>query len=106
MIIWLLVVPVLGGSHRRPTEHPAYLMLASPLLVTAMFGFAMLLRANRLKQLLVCIVIAGLSGIASGAVQFDRCPHATYLQLFGMSIPIIGDKCGNARPITPWWFRG
>jgi hypothetical protein len=40
----------------------------------------------------------------SGIVQITRCPHATYLQTFGFSVPIHGDACGNVQDQRPWWM--
>jgi hypothetical protein len=50
---------------------------------------------------LVVVAVAPLAGM----VQFERCPHATYLQIIGVSIPVEGNPCNNPRRVEPWWLR-
>ena len=71
-------------------------------LAVALFRLAVGRRWKALKLVLLTVVcVMPLAGM----IQFERCPHATYLQLFGMSIPVEGRACGNIRRIEPWWMR-
>jgi len=51
------------------------------------------------------VILVLIISAASGLIQFRRCPHATYLQVGGVSIAIVGERCGNVQPGTPWWAR-
>lgn len=41
----------------------------------------------------------------AGMIQFERCPHAAYIQILGISITVEGDRCGNPKTAEPWWLR-
>lgn len=64
-----------------------------------------LILARRYAASLLLVWVALLTAFIGGVIQFDRCPHATYVQVIGISIPITGDACGNPRQIRPWWMR-
>jgi hypothetical protein len=50
-------------------------------------------------------VVIALTMPLAGMIQSERCPHARYLQVLGISIPLEGTRCGNPRHIEPWWMR-
>jgi len=64
-----------------------------------------LIRARRYAASFLLVWVALLTAFLGGVIQFDRCPHATYVQVIGISIPVAGDACGNPRQIAPWWMR-
>jgi hypothetical protein len=64
-----------------------------------------MLVARRFAMSLLLVIVALLSSLIGGIIQFERCPHATYVQIVGISIAVSGDACNNSRNITPWWMR-
>jgi hypothetical protein len=60
---------------------------------------------RRWKALATCAGVALAVAPLSGLVQFERCPHASYVQVFGFSFTVDGERCGNDRRIEPWWMR-
>ncbi len=74
-------------------------------LVVSFFALIRLTLRRRWRAVVICISVALLAGIASGAVQTERCPHATYLQFFGSGPAIWGKPCRNPQMSCPWWLR-
>ena len=52
-----------------------------------------------LRYLLLLVLVAAVSGI----IRVERCPHAIYVQVYAVSIPVWGKGCGNYRNFSPWW---
>ena len=71
----------------------------------AVAGWLGLVRSRRLAAAAGCLGFAVSTAVASGAVQVVRCPHATYVQVFGGTHAVAGERCGNEQPTTPWWAR-
>lgn len=86
---------------------PSHLMtsLAMSLLLVAATGFTVSALRGRWWPLIICVTVALPAGAASGLFQYDHCPHATYLQVVGVSIPVVGKACRNPRDAAPWWMR-
>ena len=74
----------------------------TPLVVAAAIG---VVRDRRWRTAAACLAVAAVAGVASGATQTERCPHATYVQWFGVTVPIAGTACHNVQPTCPWWLR-
>lgn len=64
-----------------------------------------MLLARRYAMSLLLVTTALLSSFIGGIIQFERCPHADYVQIIGISIPVSGDACQNPRQNRPWWMR-
>jgi hypothetical protein len=79
--------------------------LAASLLSVTLFSLGRLAFKRRWRAVLLSIALAVPTGIATGVFQGERCPHATYLQLFGRSVDVIGKGCNNSRDATTWWLR-
>ena len=94
------IPPILNRSGGGP-------LWALPALATTLAGFYGLARQRRRRAMLTCGCIVLVTGIASGALQLGSCPHATYLQIVGLDIPIWGDPCRNnqIQNLRPWWSR-
>lgn len=86
-----------------PLMYPT--VLPGAVLIVALAALVRLATKRRWRAMLLCTIVALPSGIASGMLQYERCPHATYLQVFGASIPVAGRACGNPRQLEPWWLR-
>ena len=85
------------------------LVIVLAAMVTGSLGLLLasirLIRARRYAASLLLVWVALLTAFLGGVIQFDRCPHATYVQVIGISIPIAGDACKNPRQTAPWWMR-
>jgi hypothetical protein len=97
----VIIRTALRGEH-LPVAPSA---LAGSVLAVALAAFVRVAARRRWRAVLLCVSVALPSGIASGMLQYERCPHATYAQVFGASIPIVGDACRNDRDSEPWWLR-
>jgi len=84
---------------------PLWPISAVALLVVAAGALVRLLATGRLRMAAACAAAALPVCVASGLVQYERCPHATYLQAFGAIITVEGQACGNQRHFEPWWLR-
>jgi len=73
--------------------------------VFAIAGMWGLVRQHRWRTLRLGLGWALLVAVASGLIQTRRCPHATYIQLFGITTPIDGNPCHNFQSLAPWWAR-
>ena len=62
-----------------------------------------LVRSKRfiLGGALICFAVASLFLV--DLIKFDRCPHARYVTVFGISITVTGKACHNERDWRPWW---
>ena len=79
--------------------------VAGAILVVAWAGLVRTIARRRWRLTAICVSMAIVSGMASGLVQLDQCPHAIYLQVCGASIPVVGKACSNPRDYNPWWIR-
>ena len=70
-------------------------------------GFWGLVRLRRWRTLLLCACLVVVTGVASGALQLAGCPHATYLQVAGLRVPVSGNPCNNEQDyyLQPWWMQ-
>jgi hypothetical protein len=99
-IFWAARHFELGSNSLKPA-------LSLTWLLPCVVGVALvrIVMRRRWKALLVfALVVAAVAPLA-GMVQFERCPHAAYVQILGISIPVEGDACGNPRKVEPWWLR-
>ena len=60
---------------------------------------------RRWKAIVLLGMIAVPTAVMSGMLQIERCPHATYVQVIGINIPVVGKGCHNPRDSTVWWLR-
>jgi hypothetical protein len=99
---YVLFVARIGGQ-----QSTVVLMLSSMVTgsVAMLFAAGHLLVARRFALAGLLVVIAFVTSFAGGIIQLDCCPHATYVQVMGISIAIRGDACNNPRQITPWWMH-
>ena len=98
---------VLAGHMLRMPEAwlRAYVCVSVATVVVGIGAFARLVALGRWRAVLLWVAVVVPTGVLSGVFQIERCPHATYVQIMGGSIPIAGDPCGNPRKIAPWWMR-
>ena len=102
----IVFTPVIIRTALRGEYLPIALSaLAGAVLVVALAAFVRIAAERRWRAMLLCVSLALPTGIASGMLQCERCPHATYVQVFGASIPVVGDACRNDRDSEPWWLR-
>jgi hypothetical protein len=95
-----------GHAVRMPAEWlRAYVCVSIATAVAGAGAVVWLVARRRWRALLLWVAVVVPSGILSGVFQIEHCPHATYVQIMGGSIPIAGDPCGNPRKIAPWWMR-
>lgn len=89
---------------RHGFEVGLWALLALTVTVAGFYGLA---RQRRWRAIVVCGAVVIVAGIVSGALQLGSCPHATYLQVVGLDIPIVGNACGNSQNqnLQPWWLR-
>lgn len=103
---WTAGAAAWAGLYTRwagPRINPAFVLTS---VVTASVAFGGLLRGRHWRALVWSTLWVLLAGMASGAIQTCRCPHATYLQLFGRIVAVIaGAPCSNEQPTCPWWCR-
>jgi hypothetical protein len=85
--------------------------LDNPALVVPLFSAAAALTAslyaakrNSALRSAFCLLFGLFIAVPSGAIQATRCPHAGYLQVWGVSIPVTGEPCRNPRPVVPPWI--
>ena len=71
----------------------------------AVAALVRLARARRWIAAAACVGFAVAAAALAGAVQVQRCPHATYLRVFSVLRPIAGRPCGNPQPDAPWWLQ-
>ena len=83
----------------------AYVCVSVATVIAGIGALAWLVALGRWRAVLLWIAMAVPTGILSGVFQIERCPHATYVQIMGGSIPVAGDPCHNPRKIAPWWMR-
>ncbi len=90
----------LGSDSLKPA-------LSLTFLLPCVVGIALvrLVVRRRWKALRVFGLVAVAAAPLAGMLQFERCPHAAYVQVLGISIAVEGDPCGNPRKIEPWWLR-
>jgi hypothetical protein len=102
----IVFTPVIVRTALRGELLPVALSaVAGAVLVVALVALVRVAAQRRWRAMLLCMSVALPSGIASGMLQYERCPHATYAQVFGASIPVVGDACRNDRNSEPWWLR-
>jgi hypothetical protein len=101
--IWVGGSLLFANANRPDTL--AITLISGEFFVVALGAFLGVARERRRKQTLSCAAIALITGALAGQFQLDRCPHATYLQVFGISVPITGHACSNPRNAAPWWLR-
>lgn len=82
-----------------------FVAVSAAMVLTAAVAVGRLLVRRRWRALLVVCAVAAPVSALSGMVQTERCPHAAYVQVLGISIPVAGDPCGNPRKTEPWWMR-
>jgi hypothetical protein len=107
VICWLTLtsswaLAAILGSYRAPE---VIAQLGIGLFLAVVICLAILAWDGRWKAFLLCLSFIMTTGIASGVLQVHRCPHATYLQIMGRSIPIAGKACNNEQPSQPWWLQ-
>jgi hypothetical protein len=91
----------LGSSSLKPT-----LSLTILLPLVAAVALVQVVRRKRWKAIISFVLVMVAAAPLAGMVQFERCPHATYVQILGISFPVEGNRCGNPRSVEPWWMRG
>lgn len=57
-------------------------------------------RGPRRATRAVCGLVAAV--VAIGMIRVHSCPHATYLDVGAVPIPIAGRACGNVQPVVPF----
>ena len=107
---WLLMVGLYffaGSREYVPKEYHRTLLSAAYLAVTGatLSAFCILLMQFRWRAALLAVIIALPTGAVGGLFQTDRCPHATYLNIGGVTFAISGKACHNPRYFAPWWKR-
>lgn len=98
------ILLVTGVARRDALLKPA---LASMLTASVVMLIAAV-RLIRTRQYAASFLVAGVAcftALLGGVIQWERCPHATYVQVIGISIPVSGDPCNNPRNVIPWWAR-
>jgi hypothetical protein len=90
---------------RVENYYPLLVLPLIPPLIIFTWSASRLAIAKRWRVLTLVAVLYLSTGPITGLVQFDQCPHAAYVQICGVSIPISGDACGNPRDVRPWWMR-
>ena len=83
---------------------PAIALFLTGVLVAGVAAWRLAARRRWRAILLLCLV-AGPTGLMAGMLQVERCPHASYVQVLGLSFTVAGDRCGNSRKFEPWWLR-
>jgi hypothetical protein len=99
-IFWAARRFELGSDSLKPA-------LSLTWLLPCVMGVALvrLMMRRRWTALLVFVLVVVAVAPFAGMVQLERCPHATYVQILGISIPVKGNPCGNPRKVEPWWLR-
>lgn len=104
-----LVIALVRLSQAWDRQHYVPVLLATPAaflpLIAVIAAAAALVKQRRWRALILCILFAFITSIPSGLLQFDRCPHGTYLQLMGVNLSIRGPGCNNLRNEQVWWRR-
>ena len=90
----------LGSNSLKPA-----LALTWTLPVVVFVALFRLALTRQWKALRLFFVMAVVLAPFSGMLQFERCPHAIYVQVMGISLPVHGMPCGNPRRVEPWWMR-
>lgn len=103
---WLMMITLHGladslllGDFQRVLLRRSGLTVAGATLI----AFCTLLAQRRWRAILLAIVIALPTGAVGGLIQTDRCPHATYVNVAGVTIAVSGKACHNPRHFKPWW---
>ena len=64
-----------------------------------------LIAMRQWRRLATFIVGTTILGFVIGTSGFDRCPHASYVTVYGVSLAISGNPCGNLRDFSPGWMK-
>ena len=75
------------------------------LLLVSLGALFQAVAVRRRRPLIFWCFIALPFALLSGMIQVVRCPHATYFQVSGVTVPVAGDPCNNPRKVIPWWLQ-